>query len=310
MSFFRWTGFLGEAYPLPICEEVPISSIDVALLTLLSAIWGSAFMFYRYLTPVLGPFVTVGMRLLIAGAALCVFSLLSRSRLRLRERWRQYLIIGLLNSAIPFVLFSFASLSIASSVEVILNALSPMFGAVFSAFFLKERLTRRKVLGIVLGLAGVGLVSGLSGEAATGTTLLAIAACIAATAFYGLAGVYIKKWSNAIEPKAVAAGSQLILGLLLLPALWLAPPPGRITMGIVASVLAFALFCSAIAYLIYYRLVASAGPTKALMVTFLMPVFGFVWGALLLGERITAGMIGGTLVIVAGMYLIAGKAEH
>jgi drug/metabolite transporter (DMT)-like permease len=267
-------------------------------------------MFYRYLTPVLGPFITAGMRLLIAGAALCVFFFATRFRLRWRERWRQYLIIGLLNSAIPFVLFSFASLSIPSSVEVILNALSPMFGALFSALFLKERLTKRKVAGVVLGLVGVGLVSGLGSEAATGTTLLATVACVAATAFYGLAGVYIKQRTKDIEPKAIAAGSQLIVGLLLLPALWLSPPPGAVTTRIVVIVIVFALFCSALAYLIFYRLVASVGPTKALMVTFLMPVFGFVWGALLLGEHITVGMIGGTLVIVAGMYLIAGSGRR
>jgi drug/metabolite transporter (DMT)-like permease len=287
-----------------------MNPVDIVLLTLLSAIWGSAFMFYRYLTPVLGPFITAGMRLLIAGAALCAFFLATRFRLRWRERWRQYLVIGLLNSAIPFVLFSFASLTLPSSVEVILNALSPMFGALFSALWLHESLTGRKIAGMVLGLAGVGLVSGFGSGATTGTTLLATAACIAATAFYGLAGVYIKKRTKDIEPKAIAAGSQLIVGLLLAPAIWLTPPTGTVTARIVILVLAFALLCSALAYLIYYRLVASVGPTKALMVTFLMPVFGFLWGALLLGERITAGMIGGTFTIVAGMYLIAGSRRH
>jgi drug/metabolite transporter (DMT)-like permease len=283
--------------------------IDALLLLALSAIWGASFMFMRYLAPLLGPLGTADMRILIAGAVLVACFSVAGFKLKWGERWRRYLAIGLLNSALPFALYSYAALSLPSSVEAVLNALSPCFGAIFAAIWLGESLGGRKVLGLAIGLAGVGIVSGIGRSQAGSGTLPAALACVAATACYGLAGVYIKKRAKDIEPRAMAAGSQFLGGLFLLPGLLPFPPAAILQPRVAAITLVFAILCSAIAYLIYYRLIADVGPTKALTVTFLIPVFSFLWGGLFLGERIDPVMLGGSALILGGTYLVA-KAKR
>ena len=283
--------------------------IDVLLLIALSAIWGASFMFMRYLAPILGPLGTADLRILIAGIVLVLAFSIAGFKLKWGERWRRYLVVGLLNSAIPGLLYCLAALSLPGSVEAVLNALSPCFGAIFAAIWLGERLDGRKVLGLALGLAGVGVVSGIGREGGQGAGLLAALACVAATACYGLAGVYIKKRAKDIEPRSMAAGSQLLGGLFLLPGLAAYPPAGILQPKVALIALVFALLCSAIAYLIYYRLIADVGPTKALTVTFLIPVFGILWGGLFLGERVDAAMLGGSALILCGTALVAGLAK-
>jgi len=283
---------------------------NVILLFTLSAIWGASFMFMRYLAPLLGPIATADMRILIAGTALVVIFSVSGFRLRWKDRWRRYLAIGLLNSALPFALYSFAALSLPASVEAVLNALSPCFGAVFAAIWLGEPLRGRKILGLAVGFAGVGIVSGIGRNSAGGATLLAALACVAATACYGLAGVYIKKRAGDIEPRAMAAGSQFLGGLALLPLILPSPPAALLDPRIALITLLFALLCSAVAYLIYYRLIADIGPTKALTVTFLIPVFSFLWGGIFLGESIDPVMIGGSVLVLCGTYLVAGSQRR
>jgi drug/metabolite transporter (DMT)-like permease len=287
-----------------------LKALDLILLLLLSAIWGGSFMFMRYLAPILGPVMTAGLRLLIAGAALTAYFAATGYRLEWRKRWRRYLAVGLLNSAIPFLLFSFAALTIPANVEAVINALAPTFGALFSSIWLDERLTLRKIAGMVLGLLGVSLVSGLLTGVAVAGSLPAILACVAAPAFYGLAGIYIKKRAKDIEPRALAAGSQLLGGLALAPGFAFFPPIGSPTAMTVAAVAVFALLCSAVAYLIYYRLIATVGPTKALTVTFLIPVFGFVWGRLFLAEGIGPEMIAGSALILAGTFLVVSGGKR
>jgi drug/metabolite transporter (DMT)-like permease len=285
-----------------------MAPVDVLLLVLLSAIWGASFMFMRFLAPILGPLATADLRILVAGIALVAFLAVAGFRLKWGERWRRYLVVGLLNSAIPFSLYSFAALSLSASVEAVLNALSPCFGAIFAAIWLGEPLDWRKLLGMALGLVGVVIVSGIGRPGAANGSLPAVLACVAATACYGLAGIYLKKKAKDIEPKAMAAGSQFLGGIFLLPSLAVFPPSALLRPRVAGITLLFALMCSAVAYLIYYRLMAKAGPTKALTVTFLIPVFSFLWAGLILGERVNAVMLGGSILILGGTYLVvAGK---
>ncbi len=277
---------------------------DVMLHIALSAIWGSSFMFMRYLSPLIGPVATADMRMLLAGIFLAVFFAVTGFKAEWRKNGKHFLVIGIVNSGAPFLLFSFAALFLPASIEVIFNSLSPMFGAVFSAIWLGDRLTTRKVTGLVFGLAGVISVSGLENLASSGTTILAVAACFLAAACYGLAGVYIKKRAQAVKPMAIAGGSQLFAGVLLLPLIAAFPPRNPVTHQVAAVVAVFALLCSAVAYLIYFRLISRVGPTRALTVTFLMPVFGMLWGFLFLDERVTWTMIIGALVILAGTFLV------
>ena len=139
-------------------------------------------------------------------------------------------------------------------------------------------------------------------------TILAVTACVLAPMCYGLAGVYIRTRASQVRPMAVAGGSQLLGGLALLPFVAIAPPPAAaIDAHVALIVAAFALLCSAVAYVIYYKLIADVGPTKALTVTFLIPVFAMVWGLLFLGETITWSMILGAVIILAGTFLVAAR---
>lgn len=282
---------------------------DLTRLLALAAIWGGSFIFMRVLAPVLGPVVTADLRVLIAGLALLLYFRLIKFDPDWRRYWFQYLVIGGVNSALPFFLFSFAALHIPASLSVILNSTAPLFGAVFSAIWLGERLTGLKVVGLLIGAVGVALVVKVGAIKTDGIFLWSVGACTLAAICYGLAATYIKRHGNGAKPMGIAGASQVMAGLLLIPTIPLSPIRGTITLPVVMGVLAFSLLCSAIAYLLYYRLIEDLGPTKALTVTFLMPVFGMIWGALLLKETITLGMIGGGALILVGTSLVLAIFE-
>jgi len=285
-----------------------MTPVDILLLGTLSAIWGGSFIFMRYLAPLIGPVATADSRMLLAGIVLVAAFAAARYRAGWRRNARHFLVLGVLNSAVPFLLYSLAALVLPASLEAIFNALSPMFGAVFAALWLGERLTARKATGLALGVAGVVFTSGFSGVALDARTGLAMAGCLLAPACYGLSGVYLSKRAAGVPSLAIAGGSQLFGGLALLPFLFAWPPgPAPLELRIVLVVVAFALLCNALAYLIYYRLMATVGPTRALTVTFLVPVFSMAWGWLFLREPVTWGMATGAAVILAGTWLVVGR---
>jgi drug/metabolite transporter (DMT)-like permease len=188
------------------------------------------------------------------------------------------------------------------------NALTPLWGAVFGAILLGEALTLRKVGGIALGVAGVAVIA-LFGTGASraelGAEVLPVLACLLATLCYGFSGAYLKRWATGISSRAMTASSLLVAGLILLPPAVLTSPPlasiAASTWGLAAL---FAISCSAIAYLIYFRLMSSAGLTAALSVTLLIPVFAFLWSWLLLGETLHPAAFGGAALVLGGTALI------
>ena len=283
---------------------------DVARLTLLAAIWGGSFIFMRVLAPVLGPVVTATARVSIAGIALITWFRITGFDADLRGQWRHFVVIGILNSAIPFVLFSFAALHIPASYSVILNSATPLFAALLSAVFLAEALTFAKIGGLVAGAAGVALVSKAGPVVPDALFGASIAACLAAALLYAASSIYMKKYAAGAKPMAIAGWSQVAAGIVLLPLAPFAPVRGDITTVVVANVLGLALLCSAIAYLLYYRLIADIGPTRALTVAFVMPLFGMAWGALLLGETITWPMIAGCALIVGGTFAVVRPSRR
>ncbi|MGQ9837870.1 MAG: DMT family transporter [Cyanobacteriota bacterium] len=282
---------------------------DVLRLLLLSAIWGFSFIFMRIIAPVLGPVVTAELRVMLAGIALMLYFWLIRFPVGWKEHWRQYLIIGAINSALPFVLFSFAAQHIPAAYSIIFNASAPLFGAIFGVIWLGESFSFSKSLGLLLGLAGVALVSraGLSTEFSQWFGW-AMAACLLASMCYGLAGVYLKRFAQHLKPMEIAAGSQISAGLVLLPLVPFAPPTGLFTAVIGLNLLGLSLLCSAVAYLFYFQLIADIGPTKALTVTFLVPVFGLLWGSLFLGEAVTVSMLLGCGLVLLGTMLALCRA--
>jgi drug/metabolite transporter (DMT)-like permease len=278
-------------------------SRDVARLLLLAGLWGGSFAFIRVAVPALGPLWLAFSRVALAFLALFALALARRAVPPFFAHWRDYVVIGVVNSALPFALFCFAEQYIGASIAAILNATSPFFAAGVAALWLKEALTLRKLGGMALGLAGVTLLVGWSAQPLTGMELPAMLACLGAALCYGVASVYVKRRMANIPSFAVALYSQLAAAVVLAPALPFVPRPGPFTPLVIGNTLALALASTALAYLLYFRLISTIGPARALTVTFLIPVFGVLWGFLFLGESITANTVSGCALILAGTWM-------
>lgn len=285
---------------------VRVDASAVLRLLLLAALWGASFIFMRVLAPALGPLFTAMARVLIAGIVMVACARLTGFDGGLARNWHRYAVIGIGGSALPFALFAFAALRLPASYMAILNAATPFFVLVLAARFSGEPLTVPKFGGLGLGFAGVALVSGAGPVEVDGAFVLATTACLGATLCYAANAVYIRLRAGDLAPRAIAGWSQVGAGVALLPATLLAPLPplAAFTPSILLNMAGLALLCSALAYLLYYRLIADIGPTRALTVTFLIPPFGMLWGALFLGETITWPMIAGCLLVLAGTGLV------
>jgi drug/metabolite transporter (DMT)-like permease len=247
---------------------------------------------------------------LIAGAVLVAYCRATGFDAELGRYWRQYVVIGIVNSTVPFVLFAFAALHLPASYSVILNSTTPLFAALLAVPLLAERLTVAKLAGLVAGMAGVALISRAGPVVPDLGFGAAVAACLAATFCYAASSIYLKKHAAGAKALAIAGWSQVFAGLALLPALPFAPPSIALTPLIIANVLGLALLCSAIAYVLYYRLIQDVGPTRAMTVAFLMPAFGMLWGALFLDEEITLPMIAGCGLIIGGATVVLRPASR
>jgi drug/metabolite transporter (DMT)-like permease len=253
----------------------------------------------RIAAPAIGPVATADVRMLIAGAALAAYYAFTGFDAQWRRWWRYYLFIGALNSAAPFLLYGYAALDLSVGLMAVLNATSPMWGALLSALVLRERLSPGRIGGLALGVIGVAVVSG----AEASTRWLAILAGLAAAFCYGLTGVVLRRWGRETTARGMAVGTQLMGGVLLVPLLALAPPAWP-SAQVALAMLALGLVCGALAYVLYFRLIADLGATGALTVTYLIPIFGVLWGTLFLGEALSAAMIAGALVVIAGTVLV------
>jgi drug/metabolite transporter (DMT)-like permease len=280
-----------------------MSARSTALLVLLAALWGGSFVFIRVAAPALGAIPLAFARVSLAAAALLALAAAQRRMPDFRRHWREFAVVGVVNSALPFVLFSFAEQSITASAAAILNATSPFFGAIAAAIWLGEALTWKKVAGMIVGFAGVAILVGWHPDAMDRNSLLAIGACLAASLCYGLGGTYTRKKLTGVPSFAIACASQVAASIVLAPAAPFASVPGPVNAVVVANVIALALASTAVAYLIYFKLIAEAGPARALTVTFLIPLFGVLWGFLFLGEALSPNMLTGGALIVAGTAL-------
>ena len=277
---------------------------DYARLVALAAIWGASFMFMRVAAPVLGALWTAEARVLLGGLALLLWFRVTGFDAGLRRHARFYLLVGTVNSAVPFTLYAFAAQHAPASMLAVLNSTAPMFGMAFGAAFAGERVNARKIAGLILGAAGVAFIA-RPDSAGTGPMFgWAVAASLGACCGYGITGVLIKRFAGGAPPRGIAAGNQLGAALVLAPLLPLLPPaavPGPL---VVANLLALALLASAVAFLLYFRLIADVGATRALTVTYLVPVFGVLWGWIFLGETLAPGMLAGAVMIVGGTILV------
>jgi drug/metabolite transporter (DMT)-like permease len=279
---------------------------DLTALLVLSALWGGSFLFMRVAAPVLGPVVLIEARVLIAGLALLAFAVATRSLSGFRAYWKPFLVIGVVNSALPFVLISAATVHLTASLAATLNATTPLFAALVAAAWLGERLTVGRGAGLLLGLAGVAVLVGFGPLPLTPSVGLSIGASLLGALSYGVAAVYNRVYMTDVPPPSLALYSQLCAAAVLLPAVPFALP-GAVPSGpVIASVLALALLSTAAAYLLYFGLIRRIGPLRATMVTYLSPAFGMVWGALLLREPLTVWSFVGFGLILASVALVTG----
>lgn len=277
---------------------------DLAALFTLGALWGGSFLFIRLAAPALGPFPLAAGRVTLAALVLWLGLRAFGQRPRLRPYAARLLVLGALNASLPFALIAGAELHLTASLAAMLNATVPLWGAVFGVAWLGERVTPRRAAGLLLGVVGVGVLVGWSPVALTRTTVLSVAAVLVATCSYALAGVWAKRRLSDAPPTTLALGQQVgAAAWLVAPALWQLPsaPPTRTA---VLALLALVLLSTTVAYVLYFRLIASVGPTKTNTVTYLLPVFGTLWGAMFLGETVTRGMVAGLALVLASVMLV------
>ena len=279
---------------------------DITELVSLAMLWGGSFLFMRMGAAEFGPVVLSALRLIGASMLLLPLLLCRGQWAALRSHWRPIFVVGVTNSALPFVCFAYAALSVSAGLMAIFNAATPLFAAVIAWWWLKDKLTPLRVAGLMIGFLGV---AGLAWDKASfqpGGSGWAVLACLAASLLYGFSANFTKRKLTGVPPLAVAAGSQLGASLfLLLPAVWLWPtqaPSGRA--WLMAALLAFA--CTGLAYLMFFRLIAKVGPSNTITVTFLVPLFAVLWGRVFLGEVLTLAMGLGCLVILLGTGLTTG----
>ena len=280
-------------------------------LVLLAAIWGASFMFMRIGSPEFGPVLFMAMRTLIASMLLLPLLLFFRQHTGLKKYWGKLLIVGAFNTAIPFVLFGYATLTLSAGLTSILNTTTPMFGAVIAYLWFKDKLSLTTITGLVLGFTGVYLLmsdklSAPDTAAGESEILLPILAAMAAAFCYALSANFTKRYLSDIKPLAQATGSQLAATVLLLPLCLFFLPQEMPSPLAISSVVMLGIVCTGFAYVIFFRLIAGLGPAKAMSVTYLIPVFGVFWGALFLDETVTGSMLLGGGCILAGVALITG----
>src|SRR5215204_2357088 len=277
---------------------------------MLSALWGGSFLFIRVAVPALGPFLLVGLRVGLAAAVLTLYALAIGRVPKIRTRWRSFLVLGFLNAAVPFSLISAAEIYLTASLAAILNSTTVMFTAIVAAVWMGDVLTARKAIGIVLGIAGVTVLVGWDPLPLNGLVLLAVAAMLIASLSYALGATYAKQAFSGIPPLGMAIGQQTAATALLLPLSVASVPTQAPSLAVTLCVLGLALLSTAVAYLIYFRLIENVGPTSTVTVTLLVPVFGLLFGVLLLDEPFGFGTLVGLGIILSSVVLITGIAPR
>ena len=301
-----------DVYAAPMIRS-QMNGADWAILIALAVIWGGAFFFISVAVETVPPLTYVWLRLSIAAAGLWLFLRWKGEALGLpRQVWGSMLLLALLNNVVPFALFGWGQTHIASGLASILNATTPIWGVVVAHIFTRdERMSPRKIAGVLLGFGGVAMMIGPSLLANVGTDALAQLACVVASLSYALAAVWARRFkAMRLAPMTVTTGQLSVGALIMLPIAllvdrpWLAPLPPA---GAWGAILALALLCTAFAYVLYFRLIDSAGATNALLVTLLVPPTAILLGAAFLGEALAPQDFAGLGLIALGLAAIDGR---
>lgn len=289
-----------------------MAAADLVKLVFLSAIWGGSFIFLRIAVPETGPLLTATLRTALAGAALMMFARLTGVQMHWRRNLKPFAVVGLFAGVIPFTCFSFAALHLPAAHSAVLNATAPLFGAAFSVAWLAERLTMQKLAGLLLGIAGVAVLVGVGTLPLDTATLLAIAACLVAAACYALSSIIVKKTGapGGIHPIAMATGSLALGGAMMLPSVPFSLPQAMPSMLALGCILVMSLLSSGLAQAIFIPLIVKVGPTRAMCVSFLIPLFSMLWAFIFLHESVGLSTLVGGAIVLAAMALVLSASQH
>lgn len=279
---------------------------DLVDLVALGFLWGASFLFMRIAGPEFGAFALVEVRVAIAAAVLLPLLVTRGQTSDLTGNWATLGILGIHNTALPFFLLTWATLFLSAGIGGILNATAPIFAAVIAWAWMGEKLSISRTAGLLVGTIGVWLLVRDKVGASMGDTTLAVVAALGASFLYGIGGNFTRRYASHVKPLAVATGSQVGAAVVLLPVAFVTWPDTPISLKAWIAAILMGLFSTALAYILYFRLIANVGPIKAITVTYLIPLFAMVLGAVVIDEPITVSMLVGCAVILLGTALATG----
>ena len=286
-----------------------VSLRDISELVALSAIWGSSFLFLRLTSPVFGPIFLIEMRVLSGLAVLLPLVLFLGKLAEFQKHWKIIATVSLMNMAIPFCFFAFSAVYIGAGLLSIINATVPIFSACVAYVVYKERLSRGSLLGLLIGFLGVVVLMFNPGESFGSSGWLAILSALLASLLYGTAINLTVNNLQGVSGLTITAGGLFVSSLVLLPfALWARPevlPVGNIWW----SVFALGIVCTGFGFVMFYRLIDRIGAGRAIMTTYLIPVFSILWGNIFLGESVTLIMVVGCILVLLGVGLTTKKSN-
>jgi drug/metabolite transporter (DMT)-like permease len=277
---------------------------DLIKLLLLGAIWGSSYLFMKLALPLTGAFFTSAARIVIGTVFILLLAFVKKQLPDLISHYKAFLLAGLLNLIVPYVSITYASRYVNASTGATLNATTPIFTLLLAAVFLKEEITVRKIAGICLGIIGVVVLVGWNSHPQPAGSFKGIALCLLAAVAYASANIYTRINFKNLGALQIVTGQMLFSSLVLLPVALPLSVNIHLTVNTVAIILCLALLSTVAGYLLYFQLVQSAGPVKASLVTFIIPVFSFCWSSLFLNEPVTGNALVSFLLIVSGLVCI------
>jgi drug/metabolite transporter (DMT)-like permease len=278
---------------------------DASRWLLLAVLWSLQYIFMRLSVPTFGTAIVADGRALFSALFLVPWMLfVLRQEIGMRVHWRDYLWVALVNNVLPFLCFAYAASGIPASYLAVVNGMVPLWSAVIAAPVLKEPLGPRRIAGFVLGVAGVALIVNLGPIELNAHAVSAAIAAMAGAFFWGWAGVVIRQRTGRVPAMSLATGSIILCLLILAPAWAQVPPPSTWTPMALGGLIALGLLCSGVAYLPFFTLIRDIGPTRTLTVGLAVPALGIFWGWLLLGETVTAPMLGGAALVLIALGLV------
>src|SRR5690606_34411917 len=279
---------------------------DYRDLFLLAAIWGSSFLFMRLSVGEFGPLALVEIR--VGASALFLLTVATlRGRLGAIWRHRRHIgVVGVFAAGLPFLCFNIAAQTVPAGFMAVINAITPLFGALIARLWLKETLTPARLVGLALGFTGILVLVWNDLSFGAGGMGPGVLACLAAALCYSFAACYIGRFLKGVDPLAMAAGSVTAAAIVLLPFAAYNWPSTPVSPMSWSAALSLALLCTGLAYIIYYGLIDRIGATRSMTVTFLVPIFGIFWGVVFLHEPLSGRMLAGTAIVLLGTLLATG----